>query len=99
MAESNRLTLSPRTQLYVFAVAAAGFAAIAASLADLVRQLQGSSASVHLWLSLAAFTFASGWLSVKLPAVDATISISETFVFAGTLLFGPTIGVLLSVLD
>jgi putative nucleotidyltransferase with HDIG domain len=96
MSTPNRLSLSPRTQLYVFAVAAAGLAAIVWAVADVLGH---PWTSAHIWLSLAAFTFLSGWLSVKLPAVDATISISETFVFAGTLLFGASIGVLLSVLD
>ena len=47
----------------------------------------------------AGLTFLSGWLSVKLPTVSASISISETFVFAGTLLFGPSAGTVLVVLD
>jgi putative nucleotidyltransferase with HDIG domain len=63
---------------------------------DVLRQ---PLASYSDWLPLAAFTFVSGWLSVKLPSVSASISISETFVFAGTLLFGPSVGVILVVLD
>jgi putative nucleotidyltransferase with HDIG domain len=48
---------------------------------------------------LAVLTFVSGWLSVKLPAISAEISISETFVIAGTLIFGPAVGTVLVVLD
>jgi putative nucleotidyltransferase with HDIG domain len=51
------------------------------------------------WSKFAALTFISGWLSVKLPSVSASISISETFVFAGTLLYGPAVGTALVVLD
>jgi putative nucleotidyltransferase with HDIG domain len=51
------------------------------------------------WFSFALLTFASGWLSVKLPSVSASISISETFVFAGTLIYGPAVGTVLVVLD
>jgi putative nucleotidyltransferase with HDIG domain len=40
-----------------------------------------------------------GWLSVKLPSGLATLSISETFVISGTLLYGPSAGVVLVVLD
>lgn len=51
------------------------------------------------WLLLAGLTLFSGFLPVKLPSVSATISISETFVFAGTILFGPSVGAILVLLD
>jgi len=38
-------------------------------------------------------------LPVKLPSVAAIISVSETFVFAGTLIFGPSVGTVLVLLD
>jgi putative nucleotidyltransferase with HDIG domain len=44
-------------------------------------------------------TLVSGVLPVKLPKVHAKISVSETFVFTGTLLFGPYPGALLGFLD
>ncbi|MCC7009886.1 MAG: HD domain-containing protein [Acidobacteria bacterium] len=75
---------------------AIGTLTIAASILDV---LTGQPVPSEHWIPLAAFTFVSGWLSVKLPSVSATISISETFVFAGTLLCGPAVGVLLCVLD
>jgi putative nucleotidyltransferase with HDIG domain len=50
-------------------------------------------------LPLAALTFGSGWLAIKLPGTKASISISETFTFAGTLLFGPAVGSALVALD
>jgi hypothetical protein len=50
-------------------------------------------------MKLAGLTLISGWLSVKLPSGRATISISETFVLAGTVLFGPGVGAILVALD
>jgi putative nucleotidyltransferase with HDIG domain len=96
MADAQRQSLSPRTQAYVVAIVALGFTTVAFSVADILSQ---PTESYRKWLPLAAFTFVSGWLSVKLPSVSATISISETFVFAGTLLCGPSVGVVLVVLD
>jgi putative nucleotidyltransferase with HDIG domain len=51
------------------------------------------------WLSLVLLTILSGLLPVKLPTVNVSISISETFVIAGTLLFGPSGGTVLVLLD
>ncbi len=48
---------------------------------------------------LAGLTVVSGFLPVKLPGVSANISVSETFVYAGTMLLGTRVGVLLVVLD
>jgi putative nucleotidyltransferase with HDIG domain len=64
--------------------------------ADLLSRPYESHAD---WLSLLALTFISGWLSVKLPTVSASISISETFVFAGTIMFGSSVGTVLVLLD
>ncbi len=44
-------------------------------------------------------TVVSGLLPVKLPTVNVSISISETFVIAGTLLFGVSGGTVLVLLD
>ncbi len=96
MAEPGGQKLSVRTQVYVTVVVGLGLLTVVASAVDLLRHPLDPYAD---WLPLAAFTFVSGWLSVKLPSVSASISISETFVFAGTLLFGPSVGVMLVVLD
>jgi putative nucleotidyltransferase with HDIG domain len=96
MSNPQRSTLSRRAQTYVFSVVTLGFGTIALSIVDILSQ---PSDSFVRWLPLAAFTFVSGWLSVKLPSVSASISISEPFVFAGTLLCGPSVGVVLLVLD
>ena len=41
----------------------------------------------------------SGWFTVRLPSVPATISVSETFVFTSALLFGPAAGTVTVALD
>ncbi len=96
MASPARQPLSRRTHVYALTVATLGFLTVGLSVVDLLRQPAGSHKD---WLSLVAFTLISGWLSVKLPSVNASISISETFVFAGTLLYGPSVGVVLLVVD
>jgi putative nucleotidyltransferase with HDIG domain len=96
MPSQARPPLAPRVQAYVLAVVVLGSAVIAASLSDLA----GRPSSFHLrWLPLVILTFGSGWLAIKLPGTKASISISETFTFAGTLLFGPSVGVALVALD
>jgi putative nucleotidyltransferase with HDIG domain len=92
----SRQPLRRITQVYVALIVGLGFLAVAASTFHLSSQ----PVSWHQeWLKLAALTLVSGWLSVKLPTVSASISISETFVFAGTLLFGPSVGAILVLLD
>lgn len=96
MAGPTRRSLSRTTVVYVLAVLVAGIAVIAASV------IQLSAKPLHWqleWMKLAALTLVSGWLSVKLPSGLATISISETFVLAGTVLFGPEVGTVLVALD
>jgi putative nucleotidyltransferase with HDIG domain len=96
MSNTPTRRLSGRTQAYVFCVLAAGLVTVWLSAADLLARPFESHAD---WLSLLALTFVSGWLSVKLPSVSASISISETFVFAGTIMFGSSVGTVLVLLD
>ena len=96
MSESARPSLSPRTQLYVFVILCLGLVTVVLSAIE----LHSKPLSWHVqWVKFGLLTLVSGWLSVKLPSVSASISISETFVFAGTLLFGPAVGTVLVVLD
>jgi putative nucleotidyltransferase with HDIG domain len=88
--------LAARVQAYVFVVFCLGLAVLSLSVVELASH----PLSFHLeWMPLAALTFGSGWLSIKLPGTKASISISETFNFAGTLLFGPAVGTALVALD
>jgi len=81
---------------YIFLVASCGAIAVALSVFDLLRQVPEYR---NQWLSLVALTVVSGLLPVRLPTVNVSISISETFVIAGTLLFGRSGGTVLVLLD
>jgi hypothetical protein len=87
---------SKRLQVYITAVCLVGLLVILLSLADVLGQ---PPAWRNQWLSLVFLTVLSGLLPVKLPTVNVSISISETFVIAGTLLFGPAGGTILVLLD
>ena len=86
--------LGPRGQVFLAFVIAAGLVAIAAS----VYQLHVQSIEQQ-WYLLAALTLVSGSATVNLPSIPATISISETFVFASVLLFGSAAGTVTVALD
>jgi putative nucleotidyltransferase with HDIG domain len=51
------------------------------------------------WILLAVLTLISGSATIKLPALPATITVSETFVFSSVLLFGSAAGTLTVALD
>ena len=89
---AGRLTAAGRA--YVAAVILFGITAIAASLFRLQAEPLG-----YQWYMLAALTLISGSATVQLPAVPASISVSETFVFASVLLFGPAAGTITVALD
>lgn len=86
--------LSRLGRAYVSLVILAGFLAIAESLLELYRAPIGAQ-----WLLLALLTLISGSASVELPHSSVTISISEAFVFAAVLLYGPAAGTLTVALD
>lgn len=91
------MTLSdlPRVgRAYIAVVAVFGSATLAHSIYSLFAQPIGRN-----WFVLAALTLVTGSATVKLPSVPATISISETFVFTATLLYGPAAGTLTVALD
>ena len=51
------------------------------------------------WFILAALTLFTGSFTVKVPAISAQLSVSETFVLASVLLFGVDAGVITVVLE
>jgi diguanylate cyclase (GGDEF)-like protein/putative nucleotidyltransferase with HDIG domain len=51
------------------------------------------------WLILATFTLISGTLTIKVPSITATISVSEMFVFTAVILFGTAPATLIVGLD
>ena len=93
MTESIR-ELSLRARVYVVVVVAAGTVTIALAANSLLRQPVRSD-----WLVLAGLTFLTGSFSIKVPSVSARISVSEAFVFAAVLLFGPNVATLIVALD
>ena len=69
--------------LYLWAVIVAGGTVFAYTLYELVKD-----PIPHEWMLLAALTLLSFFLANKVLGIPATISVSETFVFATVLLFG-----------
>jgi putative nucleotidyltransferase with HDIG domain len=51
------------------------------------------------WFILAALTLLTGTFTVKIPGIPARLSVSESFVFASVLVFGPAAGTVTSLLD
>jgi putative nucleotidyltransferase with HDIG domain len=86
--------LSSRGRAYFLVVSAIGLTIAAHSLAQLVVQ------DVSLqWLILAALTLLTGSFTVRIPKINARLSVSDTFVFASALLFGPAAGTITVLLD
>lgn len=96
MSDHAKAGFSKNLQLYILTVCFTGLAVITVSLAEVIQQPPDWRVQ---WLSLVLLTVLSGLLPVKLPTVNVSISISETFVIAGTLLFGPSGGTVLVLLD
>jgi putative nucleotidyltransferase with HDIG domain len=81
-------------RVFIGAIVAAGFAVIAHSV-DSLRLIPVSSQ----WFVLAALTLLSGSITIKVPGINASISVSETFVFTAVLLFGTGAGTIIVTLD
>src|SRR5579872_3005302 len=79
---------------YVWMIIVAGFLVVGGSIYQLFVEPVGNE-----WFILAVLTLISGSATVKLPSSNASISISETFVFTATLLYGPAAGTTIVALD
>lgn len=86
--------LRTRAQVFVSAVVLVGLATVLHSIARLYIDPIGPE-----WLILAALTLLTGSFTIKVPSITARLSVSETFVFASVLLFGPSAGTLTVVLE
>jgi len=86
--------LRTTAQIYVSAVVLVGFATVLHSIVSLYIRPIGPE-----WLILAALTLLTGSFTIKVPSITARLSVSETFVFASVLLFGPSAGTLTVVLE
>ena len=74
-------------KVYTFGVIILGLAVAAYSIADLIKHPVGLR-----WLVLVALTVASGWAMLRIPAWPISFSISDTFIIAAALVFGPSAG-------
>jgi putative nucleotidyltransferase with HDIG domain len=86
--------LSMPGRVLVGAVGASGVAVIAFSAAILA----GVDVPIE-WVAFSLLTFASGFLTLKIPSIDALLSVSEVFTFSCVLLFGPEMGALTVAID
>lgn len=80
-------SLRPVARLYIVLVVLAGIAVISHSVYRLTVYPIGNR-----WVFLAILTLLSGSFNVKVPSINAYISVSEAFVFASILLFGTPAG-------
>lgn len=83
-----------KRNIYLGAVCSAGALVLTKALWDTVASPPGLE-----WLTLAALTLITGSFTVRVPSSSARLSVSETFVIASGLLFGPSVGTLTVVLD
>src|SRR3972149_513746 len=86
--------LNQPARVYVAAVVAIGAVAVIHSLYSLIQ-----APVSYLWFLLAGLTLLSGSFTVRIPNVSARLSVSEAFVFAAVLLFGPAAATMIVVLD
>jgi putative nucleotidyltransferase with HDIG domain len=91
---SSRQMPSRIGQVYLSAVPWVGTGVLIWALADLYLSPPDPS-----WLALAALTVLTGAFTVKIPELVARLSVSEPFVFAATLWFGPSVGAVTAALD
>jgi putative nucleotidyltransferase with HDIG domain len=86
--------LSNRARAYILSVSAIGSTVAAYSL------FQAFALAVDLqWLTLATLTLLTGTFTVRIPGISARLSVSDTFVFASVLMFGPAAGTTTALLD
>ena len=79
---------------YFLLISAVGAAVLALS----VYRMATAWAGYH-WLILAYLTVLTGAFTIKIPGVNSKLSVSDTFVFINTILFGTAAGVLTAALD
>ncbi len=88
------MNLSHRGQLYVVGVCVTGLTVVAYCVRELLTNPVDSD-----WLILAGLTLFTGSFTIRVPALAARISVSETFVFTSVLLFGSSAGAITVAVD
>jgi putative nucleotidyltransferase with HDIG domain len=94
MQQQKYPQLSAQGRAFVIGVSAIGLAVAVYSLAQLLVQEVNNQ-----WLILAALTLLTGTFTVRIPGVPAHLSVSDTFVLASVLFFGPAAGAITALLD
>jgi putative nucleotidyltransferase with HDIG domain len=96
IARANRRQVwtAAASQLYVRFVIAAGAVAIVIAVQSLVTTPPDSR-----WVVLVALTVVGGCLTLRMPAIPVSFSISDTFTFTTALLFGPPAGCVVVAID
>jgi len=89
-----RSTLSDAGRIYVATVCTVGIAIVLHSLLGVSQNRIG-----YQWFVLAGLTLLSGSFTIRIPTIPARLSVSETFVFAAAILFGPSAATIIVVLD
>src|ERR1700730_15662585 len=89
-----RKKLPPLARAYVTTVVLLGSVTVLHSAHKLYVDPIGSQ-----WFLLAALTLLTGSFTVKVPSTNASLSVSETFVFASVLLFGAAAGAITVLLE
>ena len=92
MTEQGQLSRAGR--VYVATVSLAGMLAALHSIFLVAHTAPSGS-----WFVLAVLTLLSGSFTVRIPTIPARLSVSETFVFAAVLMFGPASATVIVVLD
>jgi putative nucleotidyltransferase with HDIG domain len=90
----SKNTLAGPARLYLATVITAGLIVVLHSLYTLYARPVG-----YEWFVLAGLTLLSGSFTVKVPTIPARLSVSETFVFAAVLLYGPAAATMVVALD
>jgi putative nucleotidyltransferase with HDIG domain len=89
-----RSTLTDAGRIYVATVCTVGIAIVVHSLFVVTQNRVG-----YQWFVLAGLTLLSGSFTIRIPTIPARLSVSETFVFAAAILFGPSAATIIVVLD
>ena len=93
---TTRTTLSDAGRAYVALVAITGIGVVLHSLYVVATSSVGYNLT---WFVLAGLTLLSGSFTIRIPTIPARLSVSETFVFTGAILFGPAAATVIVVLD
>ena len=64
-----------------------------------LRRSLGTDVPPLQWVAFSLLTFATGCFTLKIPSIDALLSVSEIFAFSCVLLFGPEMGALTVAVD